>query len=43
VLHGLYKYGWNTQSQRMGVVWVVQTLVLNITGATAYAFKVGEY
>ncbi len=40
VLHGIYKYGWNIQSQRMGVVWVVRTLVLNTMGATAYAFKV---
>lgn len=42
VLHGIYKYGWNVQSQRMGVLWVVQTLGLNFTGAMAYAFKVPE-
>jgi len=40
VLHGLNKYGWNIQRQRMGVVWVLVTLVLNISGAMAYAFKV---
>jgi adiponectin receptor len=40
VVHGIYKYGWDIQSQRMGVVWVVITLVLNVSGATAYAFKV---
>jgi adiponectin receptor len=41
VLHGIHKYGWNIQSQRMGIVWTLITLVLNITGAMAYAFKVG--
>jgi adiponectin receptor len=40
VLHGLHKYGWNIQRQRMGVVWVLVTLVLNVSGAMAYAFKV---
>ena len=40
VVHGIYNYGWDIQSQRMGVVWVVITLVLNVSGATAYAFKV---
>jgi len=42
VVHGIYKYGWDIQSQRMGVVWVVITLVLNVSGATAYAFKMPE-
>ncbi|PMD40096.1 hemolysin-III channel protein-like protein Izh2 [Hyaloscypha variabilis F] len=42
VLHGISKYGWQVQSQRMGVVWVLVTLALNISGATAYAFKVPE-
>ena len=40
VLHGISKYSWQVQSQRMGVVWVLVTLALNISGATAYAFKV---
>jgi hypothetical protein len=40
VVHGIYKYGWRIQSQRMGVVWVAITLILNVSGATAYAFKV---
>jgi adiponectin receptor len=40
VLHGLHKYGWDIQRQRMGVVWVLVTLVLNVSGAMAYAFKV---
>ncbi|KAH8814042.1 hemolysin-III channel protein-like protein Izh2 [Hyaloscypha sp. PMI_1271] len=42
VVHGINKYGWDIQSQRMGVVWVVITLVLNVSGATAYAFKIPE-
>ncbi|KAE9381687.1 hemolysin-III channel protein-like protein Izh2 [Stipitochalara longipes BDJ] len=42
VLHGILKYGWKIQSQQMGVVWVLITLVLNVSGATAYAFKVPE-
>jgi adiponectin receptor len=41
VLHGIHKYGWNIQSQRMGIVWTLITLILNLTGAMAYAFKVG--
>jgi len=40
VVHGLHKYGWDIQRQRMGVVWVLVTLVLNVSGAMAYAFKV---
>jgi Haemolysin-III related len=40
VVHGVQRYGWDIQSQRMGIVWVIITLGLNITGAMAYAFKV---
>ena len=40
VIHGVYRYGWQVQKQRMGVVWVLLTLALNVTGATAYAVKV---
>ena len=40
IFHGVYRYGWNVQSQRMGISWVMITLVLNVTGTTAYAVKV---
>jgi adiponectin receptor len=40
VLHGIWRHGWLLQNERMGVVWVFITLVLNILGATAYALKV---
>ncbi|RDW77169.1 hypothetical protein BP6252_05222 [Coleophoma cylindrospora] len=42
VLHGIGLYGWEIQKQRMGIVWVVVTLGLNVTGATAYAVKFPE-
>jgi len=42
VFHGVYKYGWLVQNQRMGISWVIITLVLNVTGATAYAVKIPE-
>jgi adiponectin receptor len=40
VLHGIWRHGWLLQKERMGVVWVFITFVLNILGATAYALKV---
>jgi adiponectin receptor len=40
VFHGAFKYGWNIQNQRLGISWFLVTLVLNVTGATAYALKV---
>ena len=40
VLHGVYKNGWYTQNQQMGITWVLITLALNVLGATAYALKV---
>ncbi|KAH6675656.1 hemolysin-III channel protein-like protein Izh2 [Halenospora varia] len=42
VIHGIQKHGWNIQNQRMGIVWVLRTLILNVLGATAYAFKIPE-
>ncbi|KAL3423740.1 hemolysin III family channel protein [Phlyctema vagabunda] len=42
IAHGIVKYGWVVQNQRMGIVWVLMTLGLNTTGAVAYAFKVPE-
>ncbi len=40
VLHGICKHGWVLEKERMGVIWVLRTLALNIFGATAYALKV---
>lgn len=42
VWHGGYVNGWEEQSQRIGVKWVLLTVVFNILGALAYAFKVGN-
>lgn len=42
VIHGAIVYGWQTQNQRMGITWVLITLILNVLGATAYAIKVSE-
>lgn len=42
VIHGIIKYGWALQSQRMGLKWVLATLGLNTLGATAYAVKFPE-
>ncbi|KAG4428631.1 hypothetical protein IFR05_015887 [Cadophora sp. M221] len=42
VLHGIYRNGWHTQNQQMGITWVLVTLVLDVLGATAYAFKIPE-
>lgn len=39
VIHGIAKYGWALQSQRMGLRWVFVTLGLNTIGAAAYAIK----
>lgn len=42
VVHGIIKYGWALQSQRMGLKWVLATLGLNTLGASAYAIKFPE-
>ncbi|KAA8576502.1 hypothetical protein EYC84_006613 [Monilinia fructicola] len=42
VIHGAIVYGWQTQNQRMGITWVLITLILNVLGATAYAIKFPE-
>ena len=39
VTHGILKFGWALQTQRMGLKWVLLTLILNTVGATAYAIK----
>jgi adiponectin receptor len=43
VIHGIIKYGWDLQSQRMGLKWVLVTLGLNTLGAAAYAIKVSSF
>lgn len=40
VVHGLVKYGWAVQAERIALRWIVATLVLNTVGAGAYAAKV---
>lgn len=40
VIHGIARYGYDIQNQRLALQWVLATLVLNTTGAAAYAFKV---
>lgn len=40
VVHGIARYGCERQNQRLALQWVLATLVLNTTGAAAYAFKV---
>jgi adiponectin receptor len=42
IIHGVGKYGWALQSQRMGLSWVFPTLALNSTGAAAYIFGFPE-
>jgi hypothetical protein len=43
MIHGIIKYGWALQSQRMGLKWVLVTLSLNTLGAAAYAIKVWSF
>ncbi|KAK1753155.1 hemolysin-III related-domain-containing protein [Echria macrotheca] len=42
VVHGILRYGYETQSERVGLRWVVATLGFNTLGAVAYAFKFPE-
>ncbi|KAK0126449.1 hypothetical protein ONS95_008048 [Cadophora gregata] len=42
IYYGVYRNGWGMQNQQMGITWVLITLVLNVLGATAYAFKIPE-
>lgn len=39
-IHGIARYGYDTQKGRLALQWVLATLVLNTSGAAAYAFKV---
>ena len=39
VVHAVTRYGWNKQVQRMGLRWVLVTLLFNALGASAYALK----
>jgi len=43
IIHGIIKYGWALQSERMGLKWVLVTLGLNTLGAAAYAIKVSNF
>ena len=40
VVHGLCKYGWETQNQRMSVDWMGLMALFNLTGAFTYAVRV---
>ncbi|KAF4616242.1 hypothetical protein G7Y89_g15164 [Cudoniella acicularis] len=42
IIHGITKYGWALQSQRMGLKWVLITLGLNTLGAMVYAIGFPE-
>ncbi|KAK4446570.1 hemolysin-III related-domain-containing protein [Podospora aff. communis PSN243] len=42
VSHGLVKYGYETHSQRIGLRWILLTLLFNSLGAAAYASKFPE-
>ncbi|KAK3385314.1 hemolysin-III channel protein-like protein Izh2 [Podospora didyma] len=42
VFHGMAVYGYEIQSQRIGLQWVLATLAFNTLGASAYAFKFPE-
>jgi hypothetical protein len=43
VAHGLVRYGWAVQAERIALRWIVATLVLNTMGAGAYAAKVSGF
>jgi len=40
--HGLAKYGYEVQHERIALKWVLLTLLFNTIGASAYAFKFPE-
>lgn len=40
VIHGLVKYGYDVQHERIALPWVLLTLLFNVLGASAYAAKV---
>jgi hypothetical protein len=42
VFHGLLKYSYETHSQRIGLRWILLTLLFNSLGAAAYATKVSS-
>ncbi|KAK3348975.1 hemolysin-III channel protein-like protein Izh2 [Lasiosphaeria hispida] len=42
VIHGLVKYGYSLQYQRISLHWILLTLLFNVLGASAYAFKFPE-
>jgi adiponectin receptor len=42
VFHGLFKYGYELHHQRIGLKWILLTLLFNSFGAAAYASKVSS-
>jgi adiponectin receptor len=42
VIHGLYRYGWETLNPAIGLSWVLLEGALYITGAGIYAARVPE-
>ncbi|KAK0725143.1 hemolysin-III related-domain-containing protein [Lasiosphaeris hirsuta] len=42
VVHGLVKYDFALQYQRIALPWILLTLLFNVLGASAYAFKFPE-
>lgn len=42
VSHGLVRFGWETQLQRMSLDWMAWMAILNLTGAALYAVRLPE-
>ena len=41
IIHGLVLHGWEIQNRRMSLNWMGLMAGLNLTGAAAYAVRVG--
>lgn len=42
IVHGVTKFGWETQLWRMSLDWMALMATLNLTGGTLYALRVSQ-
>lgn len=40
IIHGVMRFGWETQKQRMSLDWMLIMTICNLAGGAIYAFRV---
>ncbi|EDU50589.1 adiponectin receptor protein 1 [Pyrenophora tritici-repentis Pt-1C-BFP] len=42
IIHGIMKFGWETQMWRMSLDWMALMTIFNLTGGALYAMRVSR-